>query len=302
MINESELIIILCADLGDEYTPLTRAAFWKLYHNNEDSVEELAGSDEEVVKELLKRSGSVSFSLQKIEQKGIKIVTFLDEGFPIRLLEKLGDFCPPLLYMCGDASICDGKFVGYVGSRNIDENDMLWTENSVSKNLLKKYGVVSGGAKGIDSVAINYALNHGGKAVVFLADNLNEKIKDAYIRKHIWDGNLSIFSHFSPCARKTRNTFVSAAMERNKYIYALSVATAVVRSDLNKGGTWSGAVEAIKHNWSDVCVWGNKTYPGNLKLIEMGATALDDDGSRINTELPPEPVQLTLFDYFNGEE
>ena len=302
MINESEMITILCADFGDEYTPLTRAAFWKLYHKYEDSVEKLVCSNEDIVEELLKRSGSISFSLQKIEQKGIKIVTFLDEGFPTRLFEKLGDFCPPLFYTCGDTSICDGKFVGYVGSRNIDENDIRWTEKNVSNNLLKKFGVVSGGAKGIDSVAINYALEHGGKVIVFLADNINEKIKDAYIRKHIWDENLIIFSHFSPCAKKTRNTFVSAAMERNKFIYAMSLATAVVRSDLNKGGTWSGAVDAIKHGWSDVYVWENKNYPGNLKLIEMGATALDDEGSRIIKEVDPEPVQLTLFDFMDYEE
>lgn len=302
MKNENELIMILCADFGDDYTPLTRAAFWKLYHKYGDSVERIACSNEEVVEELLKRSGSISFSLQKIEQKGIKIVTFLDEGFPTKLYEKLGDFCPPLLYTCGDTSICDGKFVGYVGSRNIDENDIRWTEKNVSNNLLKKFGIVSGGAKGIDSVAINYALNHGGKVIVFLADNINEKIKDAYIRKHIWDENLVIFSHFSPCAKKTRNTFVSAAMERNKFIYAMSLATAVVRSDLNKGGTWSGAVDAIKHGWSDVYVWENKTYPGNLKLIEMGAKALDDEGSCINEETTPEPVQLTLFDFMDSEE
>lgn len=309
MRNESELITILCADFGDEYTPLTRAVFWKLYHKYGDSVEKLAESNEETVIELLKRSGSVSFSIQKIEQKGIKIITFLDEGFPIRLLEKLGDFCPPILYSCGDTSISEGKFVGYVGSRNIDEKDIRWTEYNVSGNLSKGFGIVSGGAKGIDSVAINYALNHGGKVVVFLADNLNEKIKDSFIMKHIWDENLVVFSQFSPCAKKTRTTFVAAAMERNKYIYAMSVATAVVRSDLNKGGTWSGAVETIKHGWSNVYVWENKNYPGNMKLIEMGAISLDDEGSVVKHEAEvkeaiendhqSEPEDFTIFDWMN---
>ncbi len=307
--KENELITILCADLGDGYTPLTRAAFWKLYHEYGDSVEKLASSDEETVKELLKRSGSVSFTLQNMEQMGIRPVSFLDEAFPARLLEKLGDFCPPLLYVCGNASICEGKFVGYVGSRNIEEKDIRWTEENVADNLSNRFGIVSGGAKGIDSVAINYALNHGGKVVVFLADNIKEKIKDSFILQNIWDENLVIFSHVSPYAKKTRTSFVSAAMERNKFIYAMSVGTAVVRSDLNKGGTWSGAVDTLKHGWSYVYVWENRDYPGNMKLIEMGAMPLDDNGARIKYETKEkkseesgdqdEPKQLTIFDLMN---
>lgn len=311
MNKENELITILCADFGDEYTPLTRAAFWKLYHQYGDSIEELTNSDEESVKELMKRSGSISFALQNLDQRGIKIVTFLDEGFPHRLLDKLGDFCPPLLYACGDTSICDGKFVGYVGSRNIEEKDIRWTEKNVAGNLSKGFSIVSGGAKGIDSVAINYALNHGGKVAVFLSDNINDKIKDSFILKHVWDENLVIFSHFSPFAKKSKTSFVSAAMERNKYIYALSVGTAVVRSDLNKGGTWSGAVDALKHGWSYVYAWENENYPGNMKLIDMGAIPLDDDGASIKREIKPskqdevdekpEPEQLDFFNLLNNE-
>ena len=312
MIKENELVTILCADCGDEYTPLTRATFWKLYHQYDDSVEKMVNSGDESIKELLKRSGSISFSLQKLEQKGIKILTFLDEGFPFRLLEKLNDFCPPLFYVCGEPSIGECRFVGYVGSRNIEENDIHWTENNVSENLAKGFGIVSGGAKGIDSVAINYALNHGGKVVVFLADNINDKIKDSFVLKHIWDENLVVFSHFSPLAKKTRTTFVSAAMERNKFIYALSVGTAVVRSDLNKGGTWSGATEALKHGWAYVYAWDNENYPGNKKLIEMGAIPLDDEGNTIKQETnsfseeeekkQSEPIQLTLFDLMNNDD
>ena len=119
-----------------------------------------------------------------------------------------------------------------------------------------------------------------------------------------------IYSHFSPLAKKTRTTFVSAAMERNKFIYALSVGTAVMRSDLNKGGTWSGATEALKHGWSYVYAWDNENYPGNKKLIEMGAIPLDDKGNAIKREnkdtikeeKQAEPQQLTLFDLINNDD
>ena len=186
----------------------------------------------------------------------------------------------------------DGKFVGYVVSRTIEDADISWTEERVIKNIQDGFGVVTGGAKGIDSVAMNCALEHGGKGIVYFPDNMKEKIRDSFIMRQIWDGNLLVFSHVSPFTPKTRNSFVSAAMERNKLIYASSSGTAVVRSDLNKGGTWTGAVEALKHHWSHVFVWDNKNYPGNQKLIEMGAQALSDDGSLVKGETR----QRSLFD------
>jgi len=280
MNREADIITTLCGVFSDKYKPLSRAEFWKYYHQYEDNLEAMATSMEERIMELMQRSGSIAFGKEKLEQLGVKIVTIADEGFPQRLKEKLGKFCPPLFYTCGNASILQQKFVGYAGSRFIDKEDIEWTEKRLQKNLADGFGVVTGGAKGIDSVALEYAMKHDAPAVVFLADNLKEKLRDSFIQKCIWEGKLLIFSHISPLAPKTRNSFVSAAMERNKFIYALSNGTAVVRSDLDKGGTWSGATEALKHSWAQVFVWDNLKYPGNQKLIEMGAHALSSDGKR----------------------
>ncbi len=278
MNKEADIIITLCGVFSDKYKPLSRAEFWKLYHKYDENIETMSASNEERIIELMQRSGSIAFGKEKLEQLGVKIVTIKDDGFPQRIREKLGKFCPPLLYTCGNLNILQQKFVGYAGSRFIDKEDIEWTENRLKKNLYDGFGVVTGGAKGIDSVAIQYALKHDAPTVVFLADNFKEKLRDSFIQKNIWDGKLLIFSHISPLAPKTRNSFIAAAMERNKFIYALSNGTAVVRSDLNKGGTWSGAIEALKHGWAQVFVWNNIKYPGNQKLIEMGAHALSSDG------------------------
>ena len=87
-------------------------------------------------------------------------------------------------------------------------------------------------------------------------------------------------------------------MERNKYIYAQSDATVVVHSDMEKGGTWAGALECLKHHWATVYTWDNKTYPGNQKLISLGAAGLADDGTRVlqpKTQQADNAVQLQLF-------
>ena len=243
VINEREIVMILCGEYGDQYSPLTRAAFWKLFHKYGDSVSEMLDADETIVKELFDRSASITFALDEMHQMGIDIVTFLDDDFPSELRGKLGDFCPPLFYVCGNRRINQKRMVGYVGSRTIDSKDATWTTDRVAKNLSDGFGIVTGGAQGIDSIAYQYALTHDGYAVFYLPDNIRTKIKEPFIQKYLLAERLLIYSHISPLAKKTRNSFVSAAMERNKFIYAHSVGTVVVRSDYNKGGTRSGAQE-----------------------------------------------------------
>lgn len=67
--------------------------------------------------------------------------------------------------------------------------------------------------------------------------------------------------------QKTGWGSLARAMNRNKYIYASSYGTFVVESEYNKGGTWSGAAEAVKNKWGKVFV---NDLEGNKKLIELG--------------------------------
>ena len=305
---DSDYIIILCGHFNDNYVPLTRSEFWKLYHQCGDSVKGIVESEDEKVKKLLDRSGSVAFGIETLKEMGIRIRTFLDEEFPERLYSKLKDFCPPLLYMCGESNLLKQKYVGYVGSRNINESDVTWTQKMVQKNLYDNFGIVSGGAKGIDSISITYSLNNGGFVIAFLPDNMKNWIQDKFYRDFVMNGRLLLCSHVSPFAPKTKNSFVSAAMERNKLIYAQSNATVVVKSDYNKGGTWAGATEALRHKWVPVFVWDNKKYEGNKSLIEKGGIPLSDDGEKgIATikketkDCSSEQKQMTIFDLTDGK-
>lgn len=68
-------------------------------------------------------------------------------------------------------------------------------------------------------------------------------------------------------------------MGRNKVIYGLSTATVVVAADAEKGGTWAGAVEALKQHIAPVVTWtGAGAGEGNERLVELGATALTSVG------------------------
>ncbi|MFZ4704317.1 MAG: hypothetical protein ACOYMG_30105, partial [Candidatus Methylumidiphilus sp.] len=60
-------------------------------------------------------------------------------------------------------------------------------------------------------------------------------------RNLLIDGGLVLISPYDPAAGFN----IGNAMQRNKLIYALADAALVVNSDLNKGGTWAGAVEQL---------------------------------------------------------
>jgi predicted Rossmann fold nucleotide-binding protein DprA/Smf involved in DNA uptake len=55
------------------------------------------------------------------------------------------------------------------------------------------------------------------------------------------DGQLTLISPYDPSAGFN----VGHAMQRNKLIYGLADASLVVNSDLNKGGSWAGAIEQL---------------------------------------------------------
>lgn len=91
-------------------------------------------------------------------------------------------------------------------------------------------------------------------------------------------------------------------MGRNKIAYALADLTLVVASDLDTGGTWSGATEALRRGFGDVAVWrGNGEGPGNAALESRGAWpvhTLDQLSARLGAETSsprqPRVTQLGL--------
>jgi predicted Rossmann fold nucleotide-binding protein DprA/Smf involved in DNA uptake len=125
--------------------------------------------------------------------------------------------------------------------------------------------IVSGGARGVDSIAENVANSSDGTTVIFVADSLEKKIRQRETREAIMRKQSIILSSFRP--DMPFQTF--AAMERNKYVYALSDFVVVVSSDYNKGGTWAGATENLKRGWVPMFVRKEDEIPqGNINLLK----------------------------------
>ena len=244
----------------------------------------------EQMEKLLNRSAALAFEISKYENAGIEIVTRADKAYPLKLKKKLGNHCPPLFYCAGNMELLNRPMIGFVGSRNISFGDEEFTRKIVHTISQNQYGVVTGGAKGVDSVSADEAQNLGLPVVEYISDSMLRKLRNAKMLASIQNGNMLLLSEVKPDAGFN----AGMAMARNKYIYAQSEATVVVRSDLNQGGTWSGATECLKKGWVPVLCRYREDYPGNMALIEKGAVSIDETWSGILPSFEEKTVSQSL--------
>jgi len=228
------------------------------------------------IRSLLERAGALGIALEKWQRAGLWVMTRSDPDYPGRLKRRLKTDAPPVLFGSGTRQLLDQGGIAVVGSREASDEDLAFTTRLGESIALQGRTVVSGGARGVDEAAMLGALGRDGTAIGVLADSLLRASNSAKYRRALMDKNLVLVSPFNPEA----GFDVGNAMARNKYIYSLSDAAIIVSASEGKGGTWSGAVEALKHAWVPTWV---KAHPdpqsGNAALIRLGARWLKGDPS-----------------------
>ena len=214
----------------------------------------LAAADQELLEEcqqlidgdrlrrLLDRGFLLSQAIERWQTRAIWVVSRADDAYPGRLKTRLKDDAPPVLYGCGDGTILDTGGLAVVGSRQVSDTLIEYTEGIGSIVAQASRTLVSGGARGVDQAAMRSAREAGGTIVGVLPDSLERTALNREHRNHLMDGQLVIVSPYDPSAGFN----VGHAMQRNKLIYALADAALVVSTDYMKGGTWSGAVEQLE--------------------------------------------------------
>lgn len=225
-------------------------------------------STAETVSARLETATLLAFELEQLEQTGLKVITVFDDEYPAAWSQRLGHGAPPVIYVAGTMESFATDGLGIVGSRNVSPEAAAAAREAARLAAGKEIPVISGGAKGTDLIAMQGAHEAGGQVVGILADSLSRALKDSSMRRHVADGTLTLLTPFSPAAGFN----VGNAMSRNKLIYASSKTTFVAAADLEKGGSWAGAVEAIRKDYSAVAVWmGAGAGSGNGALVRKGA-------------------------------
>ncbi len=223
---------------------------------------------------LLARGGALALSVEKWVNKGLWVMSRSDADYPQRLKTRLGRTAPPLLYGAGNRQLLEQGGLAILGSRNSAAHALAFTRRIASMCARQGMPVLSGAARGVDSEAMQAALDAGGVVIGVLADSLLKAAVGRNYRQAVRNGNLVLVSACDPEAGFT----VGNAMGRNKYIYALSDYALVVSAALGEGGAWSGAVENLAKHWVPLFVWiDDESLPGNQRLRDMGALPFSEN-------------------------
>ncbi|MDR0577868.1 MAG: DNA-processing protein DprA [Candidatus Accumulibacter sp.] len=190
---------------------------------------------------LLERGFLLSQVVERWQARAIWVVSRADASYPRRLKARLREDAPAVLYGCGEMSLLESGGLAVVGSRHVDDVLVDYAMSIGRLAARARRTLVSGGARGIDQAAMREALEADGRVCGVLSDSLEKTAMTREHRKHLIEGRLTLVSPYDPSAGFN----VGNAMQRNKLIYALSDAALVVSSDVNKGGTWAGAVEQL---------------------------------------------------------
>lgn len=286
--QDTQAALLLCAHLGQRHdvaNPFTAkqySALAKWLHERslrprdlllDSGRAALANLDlpevaKDQVERLLDRGAALGMLVERWTNAGIWIVSRGDEEYPARYKTYLQHRAPPLIYGVGNVASLQSGGLAVVGSRDASKEDIAFAQRVGAACADQRLPLISGAAKGIDSESMMSAINRKGTAIGVLADGLGRAAVAPAYHEAILDECLTLISPYEPGSR----WFAFAAMERNKLIYALADAALVVAWSNEEGGTWTGAVEALKHKQIPVYVKGLCEIPaGNRKLIQSGA-------------------------------
>jgi len=273
-----------------------------------------SGLNPKIIENLLQVRRSINLAEKWAEwsEKGIRILTVIDEEYP-RLLKEAGH-PPPVLYLRGKLDIKDDWAVAIVGTRKNTAYGKQVTEDLAA--YLAGFGVtvVSGLARGIDTIAHYSAVKNGGRTLAVLGCGVDiiYPPEHAHLGEQIIQSG-AILSDYAPGTPPESSNFPP----RNRIISGLARAVVVVEAG-EKSGALITATFAAEQNRDVLAVPGGifaVQSRGTNRLIEKGARpllrpddVLDAIGYRdrdkqidVQKTIPRSPAENTLVKFLGGE-
>jgi len=223
------------------------------------------------------------YQVKKAEADGIKIVSFWDEKYPENL-KRIYD--PPVcLYIKGELKKQDRFAISIVGSRLPTSYGKIVVEK-FSKDLVKKgITIVSGLARGIDTLSHWAALQGEGRTYAVLGSGLDKIYppENKKLAENIYKHGALISEFCLGTAPDAKNF-----PRRNRIIAGLSLGTIVVEAGI-KSGALLTANYALEQNREIFAVPGSiisTRSAGTNQLIKDGANLVSNVNDVIS-ELEP---------------
>lgn len=255
----------------------------KLVADLYDDIEEFyAGSEQEwricgifSNKEIEKMKSTTIWQANEIIKKckfiKCEAISYADKRFPY-LLKQI-DNPPAVLYVRGDLECLDNAVsIAVVGTRKASEYGAIMAREFCAEFAKNGAVVVSGGAMGIDSIAHDSTLKHGGKTICVLGCGLDYSYLPgkAFLRRQI-EKSGAVVSEYSPGTPAYSTNFPI----RNRIISGLALGTVVAEAG-EKSGSLITANLANEQN-RDVYI----IPPLAENLCASGSISLIRDGARV---------------------
>lgn len=212
--------------------------------------------------------GKIDAQLKKLDATGIKIVTFSNKDYP-ETLKNIED-APIVLYIKGIIQKEDRYAVAIVGSRKYSPYGKLAAEKLSSELSSMGFTIVSGMARGIDTLAHTAAINSGGRSIAVLGSGIDVPYPPenrGLMEKLAASG--CVISEFPPGTPPERENFP----KRNRIISGLSLGVLVVEATADSGSliTANCALEQGKEVFAVPGNINSVTSNGANELIKKGA-------------------------------
>ena len=206
--------------------------------------------------------------IKRLQEKRVKVLTILDGGYPQRLKEI---YLPPIvLFYRGNLSLINQRAVAIVGSRDHSKYAKDCIHELVPTIVNDGIVVVSGLARGVDTLAHEETLRTSGNTIAVIGSGLdvvyppeNVNLYDMIAKRGL------LLSEYPLESRPLKFHFPY----RNRIIAGLSHGVCVIEAK-EKSGSLITANLALSENREVFAVPGNIFSPhskGTNSLIEAGA-------------------------------
>ena len=267
---------------------------------------EEAGLETEIAQEVCSRRISINpeKELEKLAKEKLSVITILDENYP-RLLKEIYD-PPALLYIKGQIIPEDEKALAIVGTRNASAYGQQAAVYLTGQLAQTELTIVSGLARGIDTLAHLAALQNNGRTIAVIGSGLdmasiyppsNRKLAEQIAHQG------AVVSEYPLGSPALKHHFPA----RNRIISGLSLGTLVIEAP-EKSGALLTARHALEQNREVFAVPGSifsLTSNGPNNLIKLGAklvTSVQDILEELNLKNLTEQIHVRQIIPDNEQE
>ncbi len=206
--------------------------------------------------------------IDNLNKYKVKAIPCNSSEYPQRLKE-IHDY-PPIIYVRGALSHEDKCSVAVVGTRRATAYGRQVTEEIVTDLSKNKITIVSGLAKGIDSIAHRAALDAGGRTIAIFASGLDTVYPAENVRlaREIIDHG-ALISEYPLGTRPKADNFP----RRNRILSGISLGVLVVEAG-EKSGALITVEQALQQNREVFAIPGSILSPtsrGTNTLLQQGA-------------------------------